>query len=1230
MYTRKIKLMTGKKKSKSTAQPISNWGPRIALAEKEKAISSLPETKYCDGSDGGGGGADKSDILVTASRKQNSYCISNNLQQRNSHNRTNNAPHPPPQNGRLNYKKVSMSSSSSHTTGSSGNNYIYNYARKSSSGGSSQKSFFLAHHSQPTPSSRSSQRSSSNKTSYGSTSYLLGGSHNSGSHMTLSTLSTVGETLSQPLTLLIPPITSDRFAEREGDFEGDDGGYNVMMERDQDSFPSTKTYCSSPEEEVESSENDERSNNMKKQQHKPKPLPTSRKDKMTKNDDVGNVTVHGKLVGGSRNPPPAKSEQIFANPAINLGILKLSTTTPLIHHQQYHRQQQYQVMHDEEYDTHCDAEELGLFKNDKGLNNMRHGPIENNDREGEHKYTRSEASKVSNDTESAIYDLRNICGNPKNKNNSIGSTISSLAKLTMVYVPMESLPRSKSAAVLNASLEFDPDLSKLVEESQEEREMIAEGEMNFPTAGDKGDPDNDSLLESFDSVMFNDGRHRDDGGKAHLQPISSPSSLSSGSSSCNSSSEVTTPTQPQSPNVTITSINKSETISTQITQSHDTATNCVTIASRNGQMRQAKSSIVIPPPLPPKNPSMIKLKSKLKFNDKMFANIAKRNNSLMRPSQSFPSPPSASQREMSIRTAVENLENIIRPQSTSPKPSESASGANKDHQKLMKPPQKANKRVTLTLPNECLSKDEQAELLLLNNLIRTDTDTEIDAYSSTFLTCGHVLKEDDYSTLSSTHSPPIISTVAAAGENMHDFRDHHESFPSSSSEISPTLTNNPGSSGSSGGEETFNSPSMEKEKNRSVLQQLRELSILIGGGGPGSGRSENDKLFSQLRDQKESLSTGRPENKTTVVVKSFRLHEDDSTRKLSDATDNSADSGKGSGTGSGSTSVSISGSSPLQSSPDSLQMDSVNQQQQQLDCHGVSSPCVFRSDCNECLMFNKPRKGFQKPNNSVEICGKSEPLTGSNKSLKKQSAGVSKKSAPSKLILRRKSSRCSKSSSSKASSNKPSRKKSKNLILEYCECSSCNFGKHNDRHPPLPPLPTLNSLISTSSEKSGESVRKVSTTSSSSGHSSSVKLSRSVAFRTSSRLNPRNSSKCSPIISNSECSNGLFTIAEEENASMDSKLRNKSYNENLRRNAHANHSSEAGGDIDVLTNGSPHWHPDCWLAADPLLSGWSDLESLYSLNAKNENPLSINGECWTCWTEISEIKRNSENPNGTG
>jgi hypothetical protein len=85
----------------------------------------------------------------------------------------------------------------------------------------------------------------------------------------------------------------------------------------------------------------------------------------------------------------------------------------------------------------------------------------------------------------------------------------------------------------------------------------------------------------------------------------------------------------------------------------------------------------------------------------------------------------------------------------------------------------------------------------------------------------------------------------------------------------------------------------------------------------------------------------------------------------------------------------------------------------------------------------------------------------------------------------------------------------------------------------------------------------------------------------------------------------LFTIDEEDERRYD-------YGVLRTRNNHPE-------DEEKRTN---HLHPKCWLAPDATM-GWSDLESLYSQNMKAESPQDINGECWTCWKELSQSKQTS-------
>lgn len=352
MYSRKIKLMTGKKKSKGSGTVGSNWGPRIALAEKEKALSTTisksSEFKYETNNE-------------IPRRKQNSYCSSHPASTALSGRKTNGFPdHQQCQ--RSNYKKVSISTSSSHSqTGSSsaGNNYIYNYARKASTSGSSEgKSFFLM----PPTSSTSSHKSFSNKNSFEGSTYILGS--NCGSQITLSG-SIAGETTtSQPLTLIIPPVVP-RFKNYNG------------FDKDQDSFPSTRTYHSSTDDEREIDEK-VRINDRKRHSTQ----------KILQNKEF--------LRNSNKNPLPSKSEQVFSNPAVNL--LKVSTTKSIVHH---HHQEEM-ISNESQHESKRD--------------NLRKDHNKNND--------------VSS---TVISDLQSIC-TTKNKNNSIGSTISSLAQgFTMVY-----------------------------------------------------------------------------------------------------------------------------------------------------------------------------------------------------------------------------------------------------------------------------------------------------------------------------------------------------------------------------------------------------------------------------------------------------------------------------------------------------------------------------------------------------------------------------------------------------------------------------------------------------------------------------------------------------------------------------------------------------------------------------------------------------------------------------
>lgn len=409
--------------------------------------------------------------------------------------------------------------------------------------------------------------------------------------------------------------------------------------------------------------------------------------------------------------------------------------------------------------------------------------------------------------------------------------------------------------------------------------------------------------------------------------------------------------------------------------------------------------------------------------------------------------------------------------------------------------------------------------------------------------------------------------------------------------------------------------------------------------------------------------------------------------------------------------------------------------------------CDYRSDCTECVLYsNKSKTGFPKPSNSQELCNHE---TGRKNKIPppphKTRPVVSK-------IVRRTSSRARASASARRSASlKRSAKLSqlssnrKPVILDYCDCSNCDVGEFEDydeedddgilsdqrrngggnycvnkgyrsHHQPQyhePLLIPVNTKVKKGSTKckskqgklinpiagcstSSGSVsegRKVSSSSASSGVSSSSsaggKFSRISALRSSSLTVQQHlqATKPSQLLRQSDAastgaaissnpisvvpiaapapSGNLFTIDEANEDSVYGEsgsggaviLGNRGRNNagsgvagkqhsRPRADFHLQHQSEDSQDDSVIhqakvicgsntsgrsTRSSQHAHPKCWLAPDATL-GWSDLESLYSQNmnhGRSRTPAALRDECPTCWKELSEMKKNCPDPNRT-
>jgi len=1051
MYSRKLRQPNKKRRNSITKTKGggSNWGPRIALYEREKAAAAVSETNTNNQTDGANHGLKHGPGLPTYYKRR---------ERRSS----------------ISYSSMSSGPLSQSASSSS---YIYNSGSqiKSSESGSTSKgtdsALYTLHSSVFTDDEE-------------------GEPH----HRNENDLTHEAE-LTRPLSLLIPPQNV-----YDLDFE-------KSRRLDEDSLASTQTYRSSCDEE-----------------------PTS--------------------------PPEVVQNESINNQIQATGILQVSTTQPQIHPCPPEKLEAGARQHAEANSS--SASKNHKLNKEEGIRKQKHYGHDQGS-------TRSSYKSLARDLpiDSPVATL---------KGKVDGSTIAALAQGTLVYVPMESVPRSKSAAAINTigrvkgkrhegnnddGNDTDDEESLYDEATFEPKCSSPVSTPNFPSMQQDVEQEMESSLQSFDSTLF----------KKMTSPVKG-------------------------------AMKKSHTSETFLSASDNNvseAQDCVDNECGGGSCKPVDSERQI----------------------------------------------------KSIRFSEINVEIPASRQSERDETGDQSSSEEKYRVQ----------KVTLTLPGQ----DPPCEQELLINYSNVT-----DHYSCTMLSCGHT-KTDNYSTLSSIASRQI-------SEVDGDF-----------SERTSVDT-------------------------RSALQQLRDLSLLIGGSFHNSAAEKENK-------------------------RSFRLHE--STRAICSSTSTrkdlreeiTDDSGKGSGSSRTQTSSDASpqaGCSSLESSPNSLSINNNSEHETKKEMpteaknssnirdsnhqkpgepnkssHGNIHPvpskcpcgkrsCLFHTDCEECikLLTENP---YERPLTARIWCNSSNS---NNNNITRKRGDKGFKNA---MLMRKNSNRSSINSSSRRKSaaivklkRTPSKTynvnntnmlmkggrghgpKKPTVLLEYCDCDRCeqmyaqigdgvisSSGAVVDNKVMISRMNDRNSS-SYGSVESSDRNRKISSSS-----SSSSKLNRSVAFREKSgkrqslpgyQLNKsgNNVDSCSqlhpmiiqqsgvfirggyPNVNNPICCNGrhnnmsksgLFTIEEREeslynggntfcnvsNNSKDKRMRNRQRMEarTMVPPSPADFSKEKNWGI-----------PDAAF-------GWSDLESLYSQNMKNESPAKLNDDCWTCWKEVAESKKTSVDPNRT-
>ncbi|CAG7821359.1 unnamed protein product [Allacma fusca] len=396
----------------------------------------------------------------------------------------------------------------------------------------------------------------------------------------------------------------------------------------------------------------------------------------------------------------------------------------------------------------------------------------------------------------------------------------------------------------------------------------------------------------------------------------------------------------------------------------------------------------------------------------------------------------------------------------------------------------------------------------------------------TVLSCGHMKTSSNYSTLS--------SVTSSLTDDDHDDRN-------------------------------------SKRDSRSAIQQLRDLSILIGGG--------------------QNNSNGSPPVVPTTNNK-------DKVKSEKHRRDSQGSSGTDSGKGSG--------SSPTETSP----KDNKNS-------YGI--PCAFsKSDCDDCYkVFKNPlaidsscsHSSGTSPLSSQDRCENyHRHLIIQEQSRLKHSAG---KSRSHNLSSQGSSSGSSTGTGGMKKSKKSKKhKKTHQLVFEYCDCRHCDCSAHRT-------LSEGQSGIISSKKPHQDLQLVVGRNKNNVGLKSNNDILNTMP--NGSNGNGANRNKRSPGNSSSSGNDShpnnsnLFTIDEEEIGEVGD------FTANPNTNQKQTFMDVAAKDLNS-DEGKDHWHPKCWLATDATM-GWSDLESLYSQNVKLDKPQNINDECWTCWKEIAENRK---------
>ncbi|ODM98069.1 Patronin [Orchesella cincta] len=1255
MYSRRIKV--NKKKPKPTKQkpaPGSNWGPRLALIERERALA-------------GGAVLEEDEEELYDIQHELVYNVKKSAKQSQSH---------PHQQNTHSSNNSGGSGRSNHNDidpvlrlgRSSSPNYYYNYSRRAAPNASGTRKISC-----PEPSSTRQYQKTQNHLQYQQhqrrASYVLGSSSGycSGSVTTLSTCVNNGnpepnfEQYNKPLTLIIP--SQERYdcfnngkkiskSQKLRNVEFDDFGVEVQS---QDSFPSSSAYQSSGDE-----------GEGEKYRH----------EKREMNRGMG-------------------PKRHFHNPMANMksssgGILQISTKEAVV---QVHAPPpgSPQILLEDNSTDEPETLEIGAEEN--------------------------EINAKSNSYEGNI-----------NKDKT-GQTITALAQgITMVYVPMEAENKGVNISVKDSD----------------------DNNMNDSEYGE------DPLPEYNEPVDLPElGQHSDDCSGASTSSSSRGSASGGGGKVAN---------EPEQDSLSSNFILKRKVPDQQL--------------GADSLLDSFDSILFKPKPGEALSKSQERCQSQL-------PTLPEHKGIRKRPEQPPPLPPSNGsghkpvEKQKNLRFALENLETVLNPSLRT-----LSSGNEQNEQQTPPPaPKKVLKKVTLSLPGADNISSRNHELLLNYE--------ELNNCSSEILSCGHV-RNDDYSTLSSlTSSAQEISDFDDLGSN-HGANSNH----SGDLEVASNQGGSGGES-DAGSAKNNTSSNKSGHEPRSVLQQLRDLSRLIRGNSPTKHNAQQQQQQQKQQEQPQPPSKTKENSSHVhfTEANSFFLHrpspsgEGEAKRKSSDATDNSADSGKGSGSG---TSGSGSGSSGQEGSSSSAEPSPNNTRggcgapnsnctsgvsakikhsrrlhiatirgrgggtgshhhytlcpededddghcqeetcSQQSGC-SCQECCDYRSDCNECQMYNKPPvAGFPKPSNSEELCSNEPASNGSvGGGVRKKSAPNStpKTSRPPSRIVRRRSSRVTavrrtaslkKSKFANANGGSSSAHNRKPVILDYCDCSNCDLadlefededeemmhridrGCCNDKncHPTAPPHhrhePLLIPIKNSGKCKSKSRIpnlnvnaqgRKISTSSGSSGVSSASsagKVSRISAFRSSAAASVKQQAQAqtqqqqhqsSQLLRQSDAAlagaalsnptsvvplpsaGNLFTIDEANEDSVygesgtavvigkGARSTSKQQQQPLPavpREFQLHHQDdEESFDENVIQNMPPkrasnsrshtqHSHPKCWLAPDATL-GWSDLESLYSQNMKVDGkaPPVLRDECPTCWKELSEMKKNCPDPNRT-